>query len=259
MPVQVKSIDNHYLVQYLRYGLPGRSPFLLFGLAGAWNLAREAWARDGPLSDLAAGLFGAFVAILIMLRGVALSPDFGFTWLFVAGLAASMRARRSAAASAPPYTEPIPRRPPTGAGALDPRHAPRVAAGRRFLLGLSTDATRRPVGLGWSYLTHGVQLVVRLGSSLSSPGCCCPGYGVFGPGPGGHVFLEFLSDIGFARRSSGPPAGGPGLPRDGLVGGHGPGRRPVGRRVRARMGAAPLVRDARAAPACWWPCQSARS
>lgn len=101
MAVQFQSIDHHYLVQYLRYGTAGVVTFLLFGVAAAWNLAREAWARDGPLSDLAAGLFGAFVAVLIMLRGVALSPDFGSTWLFVAGLAASMRARRAAPVTAP--------------------------------------------------------------------------------------------------------------------------------------------------------------
>ena len=96
MAIQFRSIDNHYLIQYLRYGAPGVVTFLLFGIAAAWNLAREAWARDGPLSDLAAGLFGASVALLVMLRGVALSSDFGATWLFVAGLAASMRARRAA-------------------------------------------------------------------------------------------------------------------------------------------------------------------
>jgi hypothetical protein len=70
--------------------------FILFAAAGAWNLAREALARDGPLSDLAAGLFGAFVAVAIVVRGVAFSPDFGATWIFVAGLAASMRANRLA-------------------------------------------------------------------------------------------------------------------------------------------------------------------
>lgn len=111
MAVQFRSIDNHYLIQYLQYGLPGTIAFLLFGLAGAWNLAREAWARDGPLSDLAAGLCGAFVAVAVMARGVALSGDFGSTWLFVAGLAASMRARRYLPVTAvppPPYTESVP-------------------------------------------------------------------------------------------------------------------------------------------------------
>jgi O-antigen ligase len=88
------SIDNHYLQYFLRYGILGTAAFLALAAAGAWNLGREALARDGPLSDLAAGLFGAFIAIVLMARGVALSFDYGATWLFVAGLAASMRARR---------------------------------------------------------------------------------------------------------------------------------------------------------------------
>ncbi|HEX3148132.1 MAG TPA: hypothetical protein VHR66_08605, partial [Gemmataceae bacterium] len=97
MPVQFVSIDHQYLLQYLRYGIVGTVAFIAFALSGAWNLAREAWARDGPLSDLAAGLFGASIAVIIMIRGVALSPDFGFTWVFIAGMAASMRARRATA------------------------------------------------------------------------------------------------------------------------------------------------------------------
>ena len=103
MPVQFVSIDHHYLLHYLQYGIIGTAAFLLFALSAAWQLGREAWARDGRLSDLAAGLFGAFVAVVLMIRGVALSPDFGFMWLFVAGLGASLRARRSAApVPAPP-------------------------------------------------------------------------------------------------------------------------------------------------------------
>jgi hypothetical protein len=100
MDVRFLSIDDHYLLHYLRYGYLGTAAFLAFAAAGAWNLAREALARDGPLSDLAAGLFGAFVAVTLLVRGVALSFDFGATWLFVAGLAATMRARRMPTAAA---------------------------------------------------------------------------------------------------------------------------------------------------------------
>ncbi|HKA08269.1 MAG TPA: hypothetical protein VKD71_13500, partial [Gemmataceae bacterium] len=97
------SMDHHYLLHYLKYGYLGIATFILFAMAGAWNLAREALARDSKLSDLAAGLFGAFVAVALVVRGVAFSPDFGATWFFVAGLAASLRARRlSRAVSLPP-------------------------------------------------------------------------------------------------------------------------------------------------------------
>jgi hypothetical protein len=94
MDRRFKSIDHHYLLHFLKYGYLGTAAFLAFALSAAWNLGREAIARDGRLSELAGGLFGAFVAVIIMVRGVALHPDFGATWLFVAGLAASMVARR---------------------------------------------------------------------------------------------------------------------------------------------------------------------
>jgi hypothetical protein len=91
------SIDHHYLLHYLRYGALGTAAFVALAAAGAWNLGRAAQARDGPLSDLAAGLFGGFIAVAIMVRGVAFSFDFAAMWLFVAGLAASLRANRAAA------------------------------------------------------------------------------------------------------------------------------------------------------------------
>jgi O-antigen/teichoic acid export membrane protein len=71
------------------------------------------------------------------------------------------------------------------------------AAGRRFLLGLSTDARAGLSGLGWSYLTHGLQLVLRLGSSLILTRLLLPeAYGIFSPALAATLFLEFLSDIG---------------------------------------------------------------
>ena len=75
---------------------------------------------------------------------------------------------------------------------------PRVfAAGRQYLRGLSTDARAGLSGLVWSYMTHGFQLVVRLGSSLILTRLLLPGaYGVFGPALAVMFFLEFLSDIG---------------------------------------------------------------
>ena len=75
---------------------------------------------------------------------------------------------------------------------------PRVlAAGRRYLHGLSTDARAGLSGLGWSYLTHGLQLVLRLGSSLILTRLLLPdAYGIFGPAMAVMFLLELLSDIG---------------------------------------------------------------
>jgi len=75
---------------------------------------------------------------------------------------------------------------------------PRVlAAGRRYFHGLSTDARAGLSGLGWSYLTHGFQLVLRLGSSLILTRLLLPdAYGIFGPAMAVMFLLELLSDIG---------------------------------------------------------------
>lgn len=75
---------------------------------------------------------------------------------------------------------------------------PRVlAAGRRFLYGLSSDARAGLSGLYWSYLTHGLQLVLRFGSSLVISRLLLPdAWGVYGLAVVVMFFLEFLSDIG---------------------------------------------------------------
>lgn len=100
------SFDHHYLLHYLKYGYLGTAAFIAFAASAAWNLGREAYARDGPWSELAAGFFGAFVAVALMVRGVALTPDFGTTWLFVAGIGASLHARRLAARVSPSAATP---------------------------------------------------------------------------------------------------------------------------------------------------------
>lgn len=72
-----------------------------------------------------------------------------------------------------------------------------VAAGRRLTGGLSPDSRAGLSGLGWSYLSHGVQLVFRLGSSLVLTRLLAPEvYGLFGIALPVLFFLEFLSDIG---------------------------------------------------------------
>ncbi len=90
------SIDHHYLLHYLKYGYLGIGAFIVFAASAAWNLGREALARDGPWSELAGGFFGAFVAVTLLVRGVALEADFGAMWLFVAGVGASLHVRRRA-------------------------------------------------------------------------------------------------------------------------------------------------------------------
>ncbi len=72
-----------------------------------------------------------------------------------------------------------------------------LSAGRRYVAGLSTDARAGLSGLGWTTLAHGLQIVLRLGSSLVLTRLLMPEvYGIFGPAMAVLFFLEFLSDIG---------------------------------------------------------------
>jgi O-antigen/teichoic acid export membrane protein len=75
---------------------------------------------------------------------------------------------------------------------------PRVfAIGRRYVHNLSTDARAGLFGLGWSYLTHALQLVLRLGSSLILTRLLLPeAYGVFGPALAVVFLLDLLTDVG---------------------------------------------------------------
>jgi hypothetical protein len=96
MDERFRSFDDHYLLHFLKYGYLGTAAFIAFAISAAWNLGREAFAKDSAWSELAAGFFGAFVAVALMIRGVALHADFAATWLFVAGIAASLQGRRRA-------------------------------------------------------------------------------------------------------------------------------------------------------------------
>jgi len=68
---------------------------------------------------------------------------------------------------------------------------------RRFLHGLSSESRAGLSGLVWSYLTHGLQLFLRLGSSLILTRILLPDhYGIFGPAIAVMFLLELLSDLG---------------------------------------------------------------
>ena len=82
------SIDNDYLIHYLSYGYLGVGSLLVFELITSLYLIRLAFNRRDPRSDLAAGLCGSFIAVILVLRGVTWSSDFSDMWLFVAGLTA---------------------------------------------------------------------------------------------------------------------------------------------------------------------------
>ena len=72
-----------------------------------------------------------------------------------------------------------------------------ISAARRFFHGLSSESRAGLFGLVWSYLTHGLQLFLRLGSSLILTRILLPEhYGIFGPAIAVMFLLELLSDLG---------------------------------------------------------------
>jgi len=94
MEERFRSIDNHYLLQLLRYGYGGLSCFFLLAACGVWYLAREAWDLRLPHSLLAAGLCGGFLLVFLAMRGVSLESDYGWVWLFTLGVAVRLRVFR---------------------------------------------------------------------------------------------------------------------------------------------------------------------
>lgn len=93
MDQRFASIDHEYLLHFLKYGYLGTATFLLFAAAGTYHLARSAVRRDGAVAELSGGLCGAFAVVAVVIRGVAFSNDFRATWLFVAGLGATLAMR----------------------------------------------------------------------------------------------------------------------------------------------------------------------
>jgi len=80
--------------------------------------------------------------------------------------------------------------------------------GRRSVHNLSTEARAGLFGLGWSYLSHGVQLVLRLGSSLILTRLLAPdAYGIFGPALAVIFLLDMLCDLGVQQSVIRSPIG----------------------------------------------------
>ncbi len=102
------SIDGHYLMFLLQHGYYAIGLFLLLGLLGMLNSAYVALNRNQPAATLAAGLFGAILAVMANLSSVWFPPDFGSVWLFCIGLAATLARLPDPPDIDPPVPVPIP-------------------------------------------------------------------------------------------------------------------------------------------------------
>jgi hypothetical protein len=94
IPNQFRSIDDHYLITQLRYGTVGVIVFLLFTAVGGYCFLRVAFDPYHPAATVAGTLFGAFIAVAVMVRGVAMEGDIGFPWYFIAGLGGRLYSMR---------------------------------------------------------------------------------------------------------------------------------------------------------------------
>jgi hypothetical protein len=86
-----RSIDNHYVLMTLNWGIIGCCTFLVIGIAGVSNAFRLAWTSDENYQVLLGGLGGSLAAVLLMLLTVWFSSGFGFVWLSSLGMIASCR------------------------------------------------------------------------------------------------------------------------------------------------------------------------
>lgn len=110
------SIDCHYLLFYLQRGLAGLVPFVAIQAWSLILLGRIAWRGQGPRSRFAGSVFGAILAVSLVLWTVWFAPDFGVVWLFCVGLAGclqrmpdselmALRARAKPGAGAPRHDQ----------------------------------------------------------------------------------------------------------------------------------------------------------
>ncbi len=86
MDTRFESIDNHFLLFHLQYGLMGVIFFIMVASSFILNLLPVIWSGQGATGRLAAGILGAITGSLISMRGVWFSSDYGLIWLFSGGV-----------------------------------------------------------------------------------------------------------------------------------------------------------------------------
>ncbi len=87
------SVDDHYLMFSLQFGLVGIIVFVIFTLAGLGNIIRVLIRDAGPFSGLLCTLFGYIFGMLLVFRGVWFAHDYGWWWIFSIGIGAGVLSR----------------------------------------------------------------------------------------------------------------------------------------------------------------------
>ncbi|HWA99098.1 MAG TPA: hypothetical protein VG713_11425 [Pirellulales bacterium] len=101
------SIDNHYIYFALAAGHLALASFVMLGWLSAWGAWKLGRSGDSALRVFAAGLFSTQLAVMASLATVWFSDDFGFQWLFNAGLLASWRSYVAGQQRVPEVLQPL--------------------------------------------------------------------------------------------------------------------------------------------------------
>lgn len=88
------SIDDHYLMFSLQFGLVGIILFAIFTLAGLGNMVVLLIRGGGIYSGLICTLFGYTCGMLLVFRGVWFAHDYAWFWLFSLGIGAGILSKR---------------------------------------------------------------------------------------------------------------------------------------------------------------------
>ncbi|MGB7323933.1 MAG: O-antigen ligase family protein, partial [Rubripirellula sp.] len=86
---QFRSIDNHYILLQLSWGLVGLGAFLMLGAMVVGGGSWLAISIDPEDRLLIGGITGSIAAIMLLLLTVWLASDFGFVWLMLVGMLSS--------------------------------------------------------------------------------------------------------------------------------------------------------------------------
>lgn len=84
------SIDNHYLLFFLRRGKAGLGLFITITVVALYYLLRMAWNQSLPQSAMAGAMVGSLLGVSSLLTSVWFAPDHGAVWLFFVGLTTCM-------------------------------------------------------------------------------------------------------------------------------------------------------------------------
>jgi O-antigen ligase len=88
----LRNLDNTYILMLLRFGVVGLTFFALLGIVAAVNFGARSVVLAAPGRVFYAGMAAAIVATMLLMFGVWMPYDFGFSFLWTLGTASGLAA-----------------------------------------------------------------------------------------------------------------------------------------------------------------------